>query len=101
VFGLYVVPTLLIDHGNGSYFRGMHLIYYRFPLNRVCCCRISGCEQPSSMSQIIKNLNNLLILFRTTQGSEPRVERKILIHIVELTQGTRPMASCFGFRVVT
>jgi hypothetical protein len=65
------VPALLIDHGNGSSFRGMHLIYYQVPLNRVYCCRISGCEQPSSMSQIITNLNNLLILFRMTQGSEP------------------------------
>jgi hypothetical protein len=31
--GLYLVPALLIDHGNGSSFRGMHLMYYRVPLN--------------------------------------------------------------------
>jgi hypothetical protein len=69
--GLYFVPALLIDHGNGSSFRGMHLMYYRVPLNHAYFCQISGCEQPSSMSQIITNLNNLLTLFRTTQGSEP------------------------------
>jgi hypothetical protein len=46
-------------------------MYYRVPLNRACFCRISSCEQPSSMSQIITNLNKLLILFRTTRGAEP------------------------------
>jgi hypothetical protein len=62
---------LLIDHGNRLLFRGMRLIYYRVPLNHAYCCRISGCEQPSSMSQIITNLDNWLILFYTTRGSEP------------------------------
>jgi hypothetical protein len=69
--GLYFVPTLLIDHGNGSSFRGMRLMYYRVPLNHACFCRTSGCEQPSSMSQIIIDLNNLLIIFCTTRGAEP------------------------------
>jgi hypothetical protein len=69
--GLYPVPTLLIDHGNGSSFRGMPLMNYRVTLDRACFCRISGCEQPSSMSQILTKLNILLILFRTTRGVEP------------------------------
>jgi hypothetical protein len=68
---LYFVPVLLIDHGNGLSFRGMLLKYYWVPLNRACFCRISGCEQPSSMSQILTKLNNLLILFRATRGAEP------------------------------
>jgi hypothetical protein len=45
----------------------MHLIYFWVPLNRAYFCRISGCEQPGSMSQIITNLDNLLNLFRTTR----------------------------------
>jgi hypothetical protein len=49
----YLVPSLLIDHGNESSFRGMLLIYYRVTLNRAFFCRISGCEQPSNMSQTI------------------------------------------------
>jgi hypothetical protein len=49
---LYLVPSLLIDHGNESSFRGVLLIYYRVTLNRVYFCQISGCEQPSNMSQI-------------------------------------------------
>jgi hypothetical protein len=65
------MPALLIDHGKVSSFRGMPLMYYRVPLNRAYFCRISGCEQPSSMSQILTRLNNLLILFRTTRGAEP------------------------------
>jgi hypothetical protein len=68
---LYFVPALLIDHGNGPLFWGMPLMYYRAPLNRACFCWISGCKQPSSISQILTNLNNLLILFRTTRGAEP------------------------------
>jgi hypothetical protein len=31
----YSVPSLLIDHGNESLFRGMLLMYYRVALNRV------------------------------------------------------------------
>jgi hypothetical protein len=50
---LYLVPALLIDHGNESTFRGMLLIFYRVTLNRAYLYRLSGCEQPSSMSQII------------------------------------------------
>jgi hypothetical protein len=49
----YLVPSLLIDHGNESSFRGMLLIYYRVTLNHAYFCQISGCEQPSNMSQII------------------------------------------------
>jgi hypothetical protein len=49
----YLVPSLLIDHGNESSFRGMLLMYYRVTLNMLIFCRISGCEQPSNMSQII------------------------------------------------
>jgi hypothetical protein len=72
---------------------------YRVPLDRACFCRISGCEQPSSMSQILTKLNILLILFRTTRGAEPPSGKvKTLIHIVELTQRTRHVASCSGFR---
>jgi hypothetical protein len=49
----YLVPSLLIDHGNESSFRGMLLMYYQVSLNRAYFWRISGCEQPSNMSQII------------------------------------------------
>jgi hypothetical protein len=69
--GLYFLSALLIDHGNISLFRGMPLMNYWVPLKRACFCRISGCEQPSSMSQILTKRNNLLILFRTTRGAEP------------------------------
>jgi hypothetical protein len=70
------VPALLIDHGNESLFRGVLLMYYRVTLNRAYFCRISGCEQPSNISQIITNLNNLFILFHTTRGSEPPSGKK-------------------------
>jgi hypothetical protein len=50
---LYLVPSILIDHGNESSFQGMLLIYYRVTLNHAYFCWISGCEQPSNMSQII------------------------------------------------
>jgi hypothetical protein len=66
MFELYVVL-----HGNESSFRGMLSIYYRVPLNQLYCCRISGRAQPSSMSQITRDLDNVLTLFRTTRGLEP------------------------------
>jgi hypothetical protein len=49
----YIVPPLLIDHGNESSFRGMLLSYYWVTLNRAYFFRISGCEQPCNISQII------------------------------------------------
>jgi hypothetical protein len=73
---LHLVPVLLIDHGNESSFRGMLLMYYWVPFNRAYFCRISGCEQPSSTSPIITNLNNLFILFHTTRGPEPPSGKK-------------------------
>jgi hypothetical protein len=73
--------------GTKSSFRGVLLMYYRVALNRVFTFwQISGCEQPYNVSQI-PNLNNLLYFIRL-EGLSPRVERKILIHIVELTQRT-------------
>jgi hypothetical protein len=60
-----------------------------------------GCEQPCSISKIIIIVldNNFSSLFHTTRGSEPPSgKNKICTHIVELTQRTRPMASCSGFR---
>jgi hypothetical protein len=54
----------------------MLLMYYRVTLNRAYFCRILGCEQPSSMSQIIADLNNLFILFHTNRGSEPPSGKK-------------------------
>jgi hypothetical protein len=72
----YLVPALLIDHGNESSFRGMLLMYYWVTLNHAYFCQISGCEQPSIISQIIVDLNNLFILFRTTRGSEPPSRKK-------------------------
>jgi hypothetical protein len=76
------MPTLWIDHGNGSSFRGMPVMNYRVPLNRACFYRISSCEQPSSMSQILKKLNILLILFRTTRGAKPPSGKKKHLYIL-------------------
>jgi hypothetical protein len=55
---------------------------YRVPLDRACFCRISGCEQPSSMSQILTKLNILLTLFRTTRGAEPPSGKKKHLYIL-------------------
>jgi hypothetical protein len=97
----YLVPSLLIDHGNESLFRGMLLIYYRVTLNRAYFV-----EYWVANNLVIVSNNRgyrisitCLFYFIRLEVLSPRVERKILIHIVELTQRTRPVASCSGFRV--
>jgi hypothetical protein len=68
----------------------------------VCFCQMSGCEQPCSISKIIiivLDNNFLFFYFVRLEGLSPRVEKlKIFTHMVKLTQGTQPMASCSGFR---
>jgi hypothetical protein len=96
---LYFVHALLIDHGNGPSFQGMPLMYYQVPLNCACFYRNSGCKQPSSISLILTKLNNLFnIISYDSRGRAPEWKVKYLYIFVELTQRTRPVASCSGFR---
>jgi hypothetical protein len=66
------IMCLLTDHGNESWFRGVRIYFLSgYSLTVYAADEILGCNHPCSLPQRITNLENLLILFRTTRGFEP------------------------------
>jgi hypothetical protein len=66
------------------------------------CCQISGCEQPCKFSSNNHrygiSINAYFISCDSRVGAPEWKSRNMFTHIVELTQRTRPVASCSGFR---
>jgi hypothetical protein len=90
---------LLIDHGNKSLFRGMlHILSGSFePIILLEEYRVVA--QPSSIS--FEDLHIVInFLSYDPRVEAPEWKSKIFLQFVELTQGTRPMASYSGFQMV-
>jgi hypothetical protein len=83
--------------GTNRLFRGMLFIYYRVLLNQfILLEEYRVVAQPSSIS--LKDLHIVInFLSYDPRVEAPERKSKIFVQFVELTQGTRPMASCSGF----
>jgi hypothetical protein len=84
----------------------INVLRYAFdlPLSYLCSyfCQISGCQQPckflSNNHGYGISISAYFISYDSRVGAPEWKSRNMFTHIVELTQRTRPVASCSRFR---